>query len=61
MLLRQALESDDSREGLPAKWTELRWAVVGSREWRLNPYVFLLVVCLFELILDGVSGASSGS
>ena len=57
VLLDQALEVDDSCEGLSARWTDLGWAAVGSH---FHPHVFLLVVNLVAVILGGASGASSG-
>ena len=60
MPLGQALEFDDSRDGLSARWTDMGWAVVGSREWCLHPHVFLLVVCLLVLVMCDVCGASPG-
>ena len=59
MPLRHALEIGDSRDWLSAQWTDLGPVAVGSREWRLHPHVFLLVVCLLVVIFGDASEAGS--
>ena len=60
MPLGQALEFDDSCDGLSARWTDMGWAAVGSREWCLHPHVCLLVVCLLVLVMCDACGAGAG-